>query len=95
MKATAGYSPDWTRPLARRSHRAHIACQELRRLKTLNAAPDLDRARRRLHTFYQACVPAVPRAREEQLSHEPGRRQDASRLKTAKCSGEHPLTRPA
>lgn len=37
---------------------AYIACQELRHLY---AAPDLDRARRRLHTFYQACAaPGVP-----------------------------------
>ena len=37
---------------------AHIAGQELRHLY---AAPDTDRARRRLHTFYQACAaPGVP-----------------------------------
>jgi len=37
---------------------AYIACQELRHLY---AAPDTDRARRRLHTFYQACAaPGVP-----------------------------------
>jgi transposase len=37
---------------------AYIACQELRHLY---AAPDIDRARRRLHTFYQACAaPGVP-----------------------------------
>jgi transposase len=37
---------------------AYIACQELRHLY---AAPDLDRARRRLHTFYEACArPGVP-----------------------------------
>jgi hypothetical protein len=37
---------------------AYIAGQELRHRY---AAPDLDRARRRLHTFYQACAaPGVP-----------------------------------
>jgi transposase len=37
---------------------AYIACQELRHLY---AAPDLHRARRRLHTFYEACaLPGVP-----------------------------------
>ncbi len=37
---------------------AYIACQELRHLY---AAPDLDRARRRLQTFYWACAtPGVP-----------------------------------
>jgi transposase len=37
---------------------AYIACQKLRHLY---AAPDTDRARRRLHTFYQACAaPGVP-----------------------------------
>src|SRR5664280_2253615 len=37
---------------------AYIACQELRHLY---AAPDIDRARRRLHTLYQACAaPGVP-----------------------------------
>jgi transposase len=37
---------------------AYIACQELRHLYS---APDLDRARRRLHTFYEACAsPGVP-----------------------------------
>jgi transposase len=37
---------------------AYIAGQELRHLY---AAPDTDRARRRLHTFYQACAaPGVP-----------------------------------
>jgi transposase len=37
---------------------AYIACQELRHLYT---APDLDRARRRLHTFHEACAwPGVP-----------------------------------
>lgn len=32
---------------------AYLACQELRHL---DAAPDLDRARRRLYAFYQACA---------------------------------------
>jgi transposase len=37
---------------------AYIACQELRHLY---AAPDLDRARRRLYVFYQACArPGLP-----------------------------------
>lgn len=36
---------------------AYIACQQLR---NVYAAPDLDRARRRLHRFYEACTVGVP-----------------------------------